>query len=264
MALARYRTKGEVLRIVRTLAPEPSVPDRVEPLGPETVGIALPRPPTWRGLVESLAAGVRELAPGDRPKDWIDRASAASEGERDARQEVAEEGRSDCVSDLSASGQRYKVQFTASQEYADLLERAQALLSHAVPNRSLEEVHLRALRLLVERLEKRKYGALRPRVPAAPPRKSCARHPRRSGPAAVWREVRNREGVQCSYVDERGRRCRETRFLELHHELAQGGPETAHNLSLRCQAHNALAAEHDFGREFMNRCREASRSPPRP
>src|SRR5690606_29199850 len=54
-----------------------------------------------------------------------------------------------------------------SQEYADLLERAQDLLSHAVPNRSLEEVHLRALRLLVEKLEKRKYGAPRKKPPTA-------------------------------------------------------------------------------------------------
>ena len=35
LALAKYRTKREVLRLVRCLSPEPDVPDRVEPLGPE-------------------------------------------------------------------------------------------------------------------------------------------------------------------------------------------------------------------------------------
>jgi hypothetical protein len=49
---------------------------------------------------------------------------------------------------------RYKVQFTASQRYAELVERACDLLSHAVPSRSLEEVHLRAMALLVTQLEK--------------------------------------------------------------------------------------------------------------
>jgi hypothetical protein len=42
-------------------------------------------------------------------------------------------------------------------------------------------------------------------------------------------------------------------MLELHHEHAHalGGPPTAKNLTLRCRAHNALAAEGDFGREFV-------------
>ena len=57
----------------------------------------------------------------------------------------------------------------------------------------------------------------------------------------------------CIYVDDRGQRCRETAFLEVHHVSphALGGPATADNLTLRCRAHNALAAEQDFGREFV-------------
>lgn len=188
--------------------------------------------------------------------------------------------------------ERYKVQFTVWQEYVDLLERAQDLLSHAVPTRSLEEVHLRALRVLVEQLDKRKYGAPR-RKPSDEPVRSAAaadnpvhpsaehgqqrqskKHthaPRRSGTAAARREVRDRDGLQCTFVDEFGRRCRETRFLEIHHEVAHalGGDLGAKNLAMRCQAHNALAAERDFGREFMRErvgkaraCRTSERSPP--
>src|SRR5262249_12244151 len=59
--------------------------------------------------------------------------------------------------------QRYRVQFTASEEYVVLLERARDLLSHAIPNRSIEEVHLRALRCLVTKLEKRRHAAKRSR-----------------------------------------------------------------------------------------------------
>jgi len=286
LALAKHRTKREVLRIVRTLAPEPAVPDRIELLGPENIGIPVPRAASWRGLVESLAPAVRELRVGDRPKDWTDRASAGHEdGVEDSRAPL---GAAQHAADAPtfAPAERYKVQFTASQEYVGLLERAQDLLSHAVQDRSLEEVHLRALRLLVEQLEKQKYGAPRskPSTAAASesPRseqpgksgseqpgksgseqpgksgserqgKKHAHSPRRSGTAAVRREVRDRDGHQCAYVDEAGNRCPETRFLQLHHKLAHalGGDPVTDNLAMFCHAHNALAAEQDFGREYM-------------
>src|SRR5690606_16330844 len=76
---------------------------------------------------------------------------------------------------------------------------------------------------------------------------------RTSVPAAVRRTVWSRDGSRCTYVDGRGERCHETAFLELHHldPHARGGPATAKNLTLRCKAHNALAAEQDFGRDFM-------------
>ena len=79
------------------------------------------------------------------------------------------------------------------------------------------------------------------------------------------REVRDRDGLQCTFVDELGTRCRETRFLELHHKRAHalGGGETTRNLTMRCQAHNALAAEQDFGRDFMlERASGRARRPP--
>ncbi|HEY6725068.1 MAG TPA: hypothetical protein VI197_13620 [Polyangiaceae bacterium] len=304
LTLAKHRTKQEVLRLVRKLDPQPTVRDRIEPLGPEPVGIPIPRAPDWRNFVESFAPGGRELAPGDSPKDWIDGADAARgsapavESERTGPSGQVRSTPADPLSEATATAthERYRVEFTASQEYVNLLERARDLLSHAVPNRSLEEVHLRALRLLVERLEKRKYGAPRQKRPvehapsesastpaepaesstrtqspepstsapttsladsSTPPRaersKTHAQVPRQRGAASVRREVRERDGLRCAFVDEFGQRCRETRFLELHHELAHalGGRETVRNLRMYCRAHNALAAEQDFGREFI-------------
>jgi hypothetical protein len=71
--------------------------------------------------------------------------------------------------------------------------------------------------------------------------------------------VFERDGGRCTYVDERGERCRETHGLELHHRRPFGklGPHTAANLTLHCPAHNSLAAERDFGAEHMARYREA-------
>lgn len=82
------------------------------------------------------------------------------------------------------------------------------------------------------------------------------RHPRRRGrhiPAAVRRTVFERDGNRCTYVDANGGRCRETYRIEFHHlkPFATGGNHLASNLTLRCAAHNAFAAEEDFGRELI-------------
>src|SRR5690606_8464731 len=71
LALAKHRTKREVLKLVRRIAPEPDAPALVEPLGPAPVGVAMPKAPTWQQFTESLSEPVRELHPGDRPKDWL-------------------------------------------------------------------------------------------------------------------------------------------------------------------------------------------------
>ena len=72
-------------------------------------------------------------------------------------------------------------------------------------------------------------------------------------PAAVRRTVFERDSNRCSYVDANGTRCPETQRLEFHHlkPFAKGGDHCTSNLTLRCAAHNALAAEEDFGRELI-------------
>ena len=81
-------------------------------------------------------------------------------------------------------------------------------------------------------------------------------------PAALRRSVAQRDGGRCTYVDSRGVRCRETARLEFHHEHAhaRGGATSVANIMLRCRAHNDLAAEHDFGRLYMER--KKHREPP--
>jgi 5-methylcytosine-specific restriction endonuclease McrA len=80
-------------------------------------------------------------------------------------------------------------------------------------------------------------------------------------PAAVRREVYRRDGARCTYVDGRGQRCGETHYLELHHlqPFARNGAHLASNLTLRCVAHNALAAERDFGPQLMAERRGSTR-----
>jgi ADP-ribosylglycohydrolase len=77
----------------------------------------------------------------------------------------------------------------------------------------------------------------------------------------VRRAVYERDGARCTYIDERGERCQETHYLELHHRQPFGmqGAHTTANLTLHCRAHNSLAAEVDFGRKQMTERQQSSR-----
>ena len=61
--------------------------------------------------------------------------------------------------------------------------------------------------------------------------------------------------------DDRGERCCETRYLEVHHlqAFAKDGAHVPANLTLRCAAHKALAAEEEFGRAVIALRRSATR-----
>lgn len=214
--------------------------------------------------------------------------------------------------------QRFRVQFTATQEYVDLVERAKALLSHTSESASLDHLHWRAMQALVAELEKKKYGSPRRQLPIAADRDALVRseppaadrdalvrseppaadreplrgpvlpqalapgvaepqtrtdtsavegsetrgtaRPRHI-PARIRRRVFERDAARCTFEDESGQRCREVERLELHHlkPFARDGQHHADNLTLRCQSHNALAAEQDFGREFIHELKHRAR-----
>jgi hypothetical protein len=127
---------------------------------------------TWQAFLDSRLP-VRDLPPGQRPADWLELGGDITPGSSEtADSETADSETAD--SETADSGtakrreptgaaprlalQRYKIQFQAGQEYVDLLEKATDLLPYAARTRALEEVHLRAMRLLIAELEKRKYG----------------------------------------------------------------------------------------------------------
>jgi 5-methylcytosine-specific restriction endonuclease McrA len=183
---------------------------------------------------------------------------------------------------------RYRVEFTASQEYVDLLEEARNLMQHRIPDREVARVHELAMALFVEYLRKRRQGAAAPpgrrvtsdepapqraseatavsepapeRVTTRGAHRAVARKSATSRgryvPAALRREVWQRDGGRCTFADASGRRCSERAGLEIHHDhaFALGGVSTLENLRLLCRSHNALYAERDFGREHMERSR---------
>ncbi len=255
---AKHRTKKEIARLVRQLDPLPHVLPRIEPLGPEPSQL-VPPSPTWDQFVSSLNP-VRELQPGERPRDWtepVDETESAPAND-------ATEAALDPVAPDRFQPERYRVQFEAGDEYVQLVEKAKALLSHAAPSAGLAALHLRAMRSLVAELEREKYAVTgRPRSAAADtntePAPAAPRQRGRHVPAAIRRAVFERDTGRCTYRAETGERCRETAWLELHHlkAFALGGEHHLENVTLRCRAHNALAAEEDFGSDFVARARES-------
>jgi hypothetical protein len=257
LARAKFRTKKEIAKLVRRLAPLPEVPDRIEPLGSPLQHRL--RSPSWAEFVESLCPPVRELKPGERPSDWSRETVEAEDRAAPARELVAEEA----LPSLQEP-QLYQMQFTTTEEHAELIEKAKALLSHTSTELSLGELHLQAMRLLVEALEKKRFGAKRSATKSA----GSTNSPRWRGrhvPSPLRRQVYERDQGQCTFADEHGRRCPETHFIHIHHltPFAQGGSHQLDNLTLRCAAHNTLAAEQDFGRERVaakrDGCRHLSR-----
>jgi hypothetical protein len=167
---------------------------------------------------------------------------------------------------LSASS--YRVELTASAELVGKIEQARELLSHVLPNGDLASILERALDQLIAHETRRRMGAgagagARAGGGRRSPRKVRTSRPgSRYVPRDVAGLVWERDGGQCSFTDEQGRRCSERRFLTLEHRHphALGGPATVENLCLLCAAHNAQSAREVFGEEYVaKKCAEKTR-----
>jgi len=148
---------------------------------------------------------------------------------------------------------KFRVEFTIDEQEHELLEHAQALLSHRYPSAGAGQVFVMALKTLVRTLEKRKFAATaHPRAP----RDRSARS--RAIPAHVRRAIRKRDGDQCTFVSDTGQRCAARRFLEYDHiqPVARGGKPKLEKMRLLCRSHNQYEAERMFGAGFMTMKRE--------
>jgi hypothetical protein len=99
---------------------------RIEPLGPAPARL-IPPAPTWSQFVASMCP-VRELAPGDRPRDWAKSENDSSDDTSPLEPELvcAEAQSEDKPAPARLTPQRFKVQFTASEEHVKLVEGAGA------------------------------------------------------------------------------------------------------------------------------------------
>ena len=221
---ARHRSKREVEELVAALKPKPDAPTVLRRLAtqpspadspsgsiPQRPSAPVSRPPS--DTVRPDAPGVAAPPPPPPPR----------------------------LAPLAPD--RYRLQVTLSGATREKLCRAQALLRHAVPTADAAEIIDRALTLLVDHLERRRFAETsRPGVGQPPV--PWSRHI----PATVRRHVWRRDQGRCAFAGTEGR-CRETSLVEFHHlePYAVGGDATADNIELRCRAHNAHEARLFFG-----------------
>ena len=234
LAEAAGMTRRQVEKLVARLAPKPDVPSTFRKLpAPMASGVPDPFP-----AVDT--AGDKRLtetsAPSPRPVNTtVDvNANAVLAAPATARSAVA-----------PLSPDRYRVQFTVGKETEDQLRRLQDLLRGEIPDGDPGQIFARALPLLLEAVEKRKFAATEKPRPGHASATSGSRHI----PAEVARTVWTRDGGRCAFVANSGRRCSERSHLEFHHgkPFAMGGEATIANIALRCRAHNAHEAELVFG-----------------
>ncbi len=142
---------------------------------------------------------------------------------------------------------RYKVQFTASQELRDKLERLTALMRSEVPDGDLAAIIDRAVSEKLQRLEARRFGKTHARRKALAD--TVINPGSRNVPAALRRAVHERDESRCAFVDAQGRRCTEQHRLEFHHDFpfGKGGDLSLVNIKLLCEQHNRYLAEVDYG-----------------
>ncbi len=225
IASARHKRKADIERLVASLNPKPAVPSLVRKLPEPRLPVAesTAHAPTMATVQSPPAATQAAAAPPPRPTV------------------------------VPLAPERYKVQLTISHDTHEKLRRVQALLRHTLANGDPAEIFDRALTLLLHDLERRRCAATSsPREPREAIRGS------RHIPAAVKREVWQRDDGRCAFVGRNGR-CAERAFLEFHHvqPYAAGGAATAANIQLRCRAHNAYEASLFFRSDGPEFAREA-------
>jgi 5-methylcytosine-specific restriction endonuclease McrA len=227
LVAAGGKSKSDIERLVAERFPRAEVSARVEPIA---AGIG--------------AAASSEHAPGhvaDADSQGVTVAVGAPAQPLHAR-----------VAPLSAHA--FAVQFTRSRDADERFRYLQDLLGHQVSRGDIAEAYDRAVRALIEKMERVRFGACeRPRAVSA----GSSDDPRHIS-AHVKRQVWKRDGGQCTFVSESGHRCEARGDVEFDHvtEVARGGGSTVDNVRLRCRGHNQHTAERTFGAGFMKQKRE--------
>lgn len=229
LADARHRSKQGIQELIASLNPRPAAATIIRRVAPQ---------PAAGGSAPVFVA--QELETSLATTAAV--SSVPSSGGQDVAATPAPQFRAAVVTPLAP--ERYKLQVTLARQTHDKLRRAQALARHMIPGGDISSILDRALTLLIDDLERRRFARVASPRPSRGESPAAGRHIS----AAVRRAVWQREEGRCAFVGRTGR-CRETAFLEFHHvaPYAAGGAATADNIQLRCRAHNQYEARLYFG-----------------
>ena len=237
---AKHKRSREIDLLVAELAPRPDAPSRIRALPSPTGRAAGSQPkPTGAWTSQDPERGPERAVADGSP--LVHKAPTAPNQPRPRGQIVA------------LAPRRYKIEITVDQNTHDKLRMLVDLLGHQLPGADPAVIVCRAIdRLLEDTLRKKAAVTDHARDRDGRSDESSDRRTR-AIPAAIRREVWQRDGGRCTFVDQHGRRCRGTRCVEYHHQKPYGrdGQHEAGNIALRCRAHNQYQADLDFGRDFM-------------
>jgi hypothetical protein len=275
---ATHRSKRQIEELIAELAPRPDAPALMRKLPEPRIGVAPPAPafeagPDGAAPLVSLDPDRRTTAAALCPDGVVGHELRLPEGRAASQPGGPENGRiqlrPDAVPKSPMPGRsrpavveplapgRYRVQFTASAELHEKLERLRGLMRSSVPDGDLAAIIEQAVTEKLERLEARRFArakASRKALPArnattpgrasspmaregssaagqdapavgqaslaagqASPAPGGTSRRTRHIPATVRRAVYERDGGRCSYVDGQGRRCPARDRLEYHH-----------------------------------------------
>lgn len=265
---AIHKSRREIEELVAELEPCPDAPPEMRKL--PTRRSAAP-PSTLSAVIEAHQTRPAVSAPAERgagangtaggpgnglARDGVESPESGLCPDRAAATHRSAWSRPATVQALAPA--RYKVQFTASAELHDKLERLQALMRSSVPDGDLGAIIEAAVTEKLERLEAKRFA----KTPS--PRKTLSdtdtTPSSRHIPAAVRRTVHERDGGRCTYQDARGRRCHTRERLEFHHHdqaFGRGGDHSVRNIRLMCRTHNQLLAEEEYGKAKVGRIRRS-------
>ena len=241
LARAIHKTKRQLKELVAELEPKPDVAPSVRKVPERRKTTEPEKPQPARPEASSETCSSSEPLTPARPSHPKPPSTPGPES-RDPRAKVE-----------PLSPARYIVQFTASGELRDKLERLTALTSGG----DLASIIGAAVSEKLERLEARRFGKTNK------PRKNLEDADTLPGvrgiSAPVKRFVWQRDGGQCTFVGENARRCPERHRLEFHHDdpYGLGGARSAGNVRLLCKVHNLYMAEKDYGKKKMDRYRRS-------
>ena len=224
------KTKREIEELLAHRFPKPAVPDQIRKLPQRAAPAPAPAETTL-----PLASSAME--PTSAPLPIAPRAGAA-------------------ITPLSAEA--YQLKATMSPAQRGRLRELQDLLRHRIPSGDIAQVLDLAVTTLIGQIKKERFGIgkkPRPRK-TRPEGQAETRHV----PVALRRQVYERDGGQCTYVDPEGRRCEARGFLEIDHTdgFARTREHRADTLRLLCKPHNQHAADRLYGKGFMDGRRRQS------
>ena len=243
LAAAAQKTKPEIELLLAERFPRPDVPTLVQTIAAPNASNALAARPVVPSSASSLLAPMEPLA--------LEPVVPSSE----LNLPVGVEPLSPRARLAPLSPGRYALQVTVDQETHEQLRYVQTLLGHALPSGDIAQVLKRALNSLARELERQKFAK------AARSRPSRGPGNGRYIPAEIRRKVWERDGGQCTFVSEGGKRCEARARLEYDHvnPLARGGETSVDGSRLMCRAHNQLAAECTYGAGCMSEKRKGRR-----